>query len=110
MSTRDPLDDALAVWREDAQRTADAVDVHGDLADRIVAELPARAPALRPSRAPTWYAAAALFLIGVGIAGTLYVREAAPTDASPTPRWADLDEELMNALAHDPAFEPGLGR
>ena len=43
MSTDNPkdefpeLEDAFELWREDAARTAQRIDVHGDLADRIVA-------------------------------------------------------------------------
>lgn len=112
--TRSPSDPDLELafdaWREDARRIADGVDVHGTLADRIVAAAGEGRPALAPPRFARWYAAAAMLLIGVGVAGTLLSRQDAPAE-SPTviSRWNTLDE-ISDALAQDPAFEPGLGR
>ncbi len=116
MSTDNPKDefpelaDAFDLWREDAARTAQGIDVHGDLADRIVAAVEARPAPRVVSTAARWYAAAAVLLIGIGIGGTLVARSHAADEPTPIRRWATLDEELIHALATDPAYEPGLGR
>ena len=105
------LEDAFDLWREDVARTASRIDVHGALADRVVAAARQRAP-LRAigGSAARWYAAAAVLLIGIGVAGTLLARSRTHDEPTPIGRWATLDEELMQALASDPDFEPGLGR
>lgn len=105
------LDDDLALWREDVQRTAERVDVHGSLADRIVAAAQQPDPSLSLVPAARWYAAAAMMLIGIGVAGTLLARPT-PQDTAPTiHELGDLDDELINNFVDiDPALEPGLGR
>ena len=50
---------ALDLWRDDAEREAARVDVHGDLADRVVGEALRRSQAAPPPTAARWYAAAA---------------------------------------------------
>ena len=111
------LEDAMALWREDAARAAARVDVHGDLADRVVAGVldrptPVGAPRTTAPRssAARWYAMAAVLLIGVGVAGTLVMRLQAADEPTPIRRWAAVEEELIDALARDPQSEPGLGR
>ena len=119
MSTDNPkdefpeLEDAFELWREDAARTAQRIDVHGDLADRIVAAVENDDPlrlAGASIRGARWYAAAAVLLLGIGITGTLLTRDRPQDEPTHIRRWATLDEELIHALATDPAYEPGLGR
>ena len=105
------LDDAFALWREDAERTAEQVDVHGALADRIVAGVAQPDPSIAPMRAARWYAVAAMLLIGVGVAGTLLTRPTHQDTSRTLHQLGDLDEELINNfVVIDPAYEPGLGR
>ena len=101
------LEDAMGVWREDADRTAARVDVAA-LADRVVARVAERPRlTLAPSTARR-YAAAALVLLGVGVCGTLLAR-GARAEADPTPRWALLEEDLVDVIATDPRYAPSLG-
>ena len=106
----DDLQDAMDLWREDAQRAAEGIDIHGDLADRVVADA-LRRPQL-VSEAPAgalWYAAAAVLLIGVGIVGTLAVRQAAPARGD-APRWSNLDKAMIEKITQESGLEPSLGR
>lgn len=117
MSTDNPKDefpelaDAFDLWREDAARTARGIDVHGNLADRIIAAVEARPAPRVVSTAARWYAAAAVLLIGIGVTGTLLARTPTPTEPRAVHELGDLDDELIhNFLVLDPAVEPGLGR
>lgn len=104
------LEEAMDVWREDAERAAMRVDVHGALADRIVADVERRGPSAGVPTAARWYAAAAVLLIGAGIAGTLLARHRTPSEPPTIQRWATVETDLMDALASDPHFQPALGR
>ncbi len=109
-SAQDGLQEAFDLWREDAGRAADRIDVTGDLADRVVAAAREGRPlAIAPAGA-RWYAAAAVLLMAIGISGTLMARDAgATTDFSGAPRWADLDATvLIDVVADDPTYAPGL--
>ncbi len=96
---------ALDLWREDATRAADDVDVGGELADRVVAAVQEGRPLAIVPAGARWYAAAAVLLIAVGIAGTLMVRESQP-DASRPVHYSDIQEAMVNVLADD--LLPGL--
>ena len=101
------LDAALDLWREDTARAAARIDVTGDLADRVVAAAERGRPlALAPAGARI-YAAAAVLLIAVGIAGTLLARQ--PADATGhAVRFVDLEEATIDVVADDPKYAPGL--
>ena len=102
------LREALDLWREDAQRAAERIDVRGDLADRIVAAAErGQPPAIVPAGA-RWYAAAAVLLIAVGVAGTLMARRSAPSQDLPSVRFVDIQEAMLDVVADDPMYVPGL--
>jgi hypothetical protein len=118
------LREAMDVWREDASRASARFDAEGDLVDtilsgkglaeKILAEegVSATSSHSHGSRAPAAaraYAAAALVLIGLGIVGTVLARQAS-AEKPAAPRWAMLEEELIDVLTQDPQYEPGLGR
>jgi len=104
------LREALDLWREDAARTAARLDVTGALAERIVAEAATernRPLAVAPAGA-RWYAAAAVLLIAVGIAGTLLARQAAAQEQGGAVRFVDIEEALVQVLTEAPELSPGL--
>lgn len=101
------LDAALDLWRDDTARAAARIDVTGDLAERVVAAAErGRPPTLAPAGARI-YAAAAVLLIAVGIAGTLLARRPASA-ADHAVRFVDLENALVEVLADDPKYSPGL--
>ncbi len=104
----DVLPEAFDLWREDTARAAAQIDVAGDLADRVVAAARAgRPPRLVPAGARL-YAAAAVLLMAVGITGTILARDTAASASAGAPRWADLDDTLVNVLVDDPRYAPDL--
>jgi len=87
--------------------------VAGDLADRVVNAVRSDHPPRLVPAGARWYAAAAVLLIAVGITGTLMAREAgtstnAPRWANAAPRWADLDDTLVDVLVDGPRYAPDL--
>ncbi|MDJ0520889.1 MAG: hypothetical protein QNJ90_02325 [Planctomycetota bacterium] len=114
MSRKHPPEDdaqdlraALDLWREDAARTASSVDVNGDLADRVVAAAEHGRPFAVVPAGARWYAAAAVLLIAVGVAGTFMVRRSAAATTGPV-HYSDIQETLVNVVADDPKYAPGL--
>ncbi len=106
------LREAMDVWREDAARSGARFDVNDDLVDKILADGHLAAESRQQVGAPAAaraYAAAALIVIGLGIVGTVLTQQARP-DQPAAPRWAMLEEELIDVLTQDPRYEPGLGR
>lgn len=103
--------EAMDVWREDAARTARSLGDGEAMADRVLASLTdgPRLAMQQASRAAPWYAAAAMLLIGVGIAGTLLSRPA-PLPTGSDMHQADLVEfeEMVNLLIDSPDLSPRL--
>ena len=103
---------ALDVWREDAARTAERLDVTGALADRIVSTAEQGRPLAAVPSGARWYAAAAVLLIAIGVAGTFMARQAGAQDERTrhggAVRFVDLEEALVQVLADDPKYSPGL--
>ncbi len=109
--------DAMDLWRDDVQRTAQRVDPEA-LADRIVAAArsgPSQLP-IAQSRAAPWYAAAALLLIGIGITGTMLNLPAPaprPSQAASNLRVlgdfeGEFQDAMVNLLIDDPELAPPL--
>jgi hypothetical protein len=99
---------ALDLWREDTARAAERIDVTGDLADRVVAAAERGHPLTLVPAGARLYAAAAVLLIAVGIAGTLMVRQSASATTSHAVRFVDLEETTIDVVADDPKYAPGL--
>jgi antirestriction protein ArdC len=99
---------ALDLWREDTARAAARVDVTGKLADRVVAAAEQGRPPMTLVPAGTRvYAAAAVLLIAVGVAGTLMARQPAP-EVDHAVRFADFVKTYVEVLADDPGYYPDL--
>jgi hypothetical protein len=99
--------EALALWADDARRQAAEVDP--DALARAI--LSGRAPAPPVERVPWGWAAAAVLLLGVGVAGLSFAH---PVSDHPNPAvvTADLENAPLDVLrmAEIDGFTPALDR
>lgn len=93
--------EAIDVWREDANRAP--VDAAG-MADGVLAAL-GEGESGGAATLPTWYAVAAMFLIGIGVIGTAAVRgKHAVAPHKSTAPVASLEEALLDSIADERMF------
>ncbi len=100
----DTYREAMDVWRDDAGR----IDLDPDeIADQVLAAV-GGSQGGGAAALPTWYAVAAMLLIGIGVIGTAAVRGShARTPQRSSSPVASMEEALLDALADERMF-PGL--
>lgn len=104
--------DAVGLWKQDVERRTAIVD-EAALADRVMASIASgssRALTSLPPAAPRWVAAAAVLLIGIGVAGTAMVHKSRSAAANQESRELQelsfMSEAMVQMIVNDPARQP----
>jgi hypothetical protein len=101
----DPLvDDALALWREDAARAAADVDPD-EIADAALDAAAEGRVAWRSERVAGRYAAAALVLLGLGVGGTVATVVAAPKPPAAPQSLGSIESERFRLQSAREVFD-----
>lgn len=97
----DTYREAMAVWRDDSTR----LDVDPDsMADRVLAAVGATQGGGQATL-PTWYAVAAMLLIGIGVIGTAAVQGSRTARSrAPSANVPSITDALIHSIATDRAL------